>query len=71
MDDGSSVIIEMPGFTTADAGAEQSSLAALRAASEMSYYKDDETLWVKLVAANDGDGSAGGFGAPPSVTVSR
>jgi cell migration-inducing and hyaluronan-binding protein len=72
MDDGSWVILEMPGFTTADAGAEQRSMAALRAASETSYYRDDETLWVKLVVDNDGDqGGGGGFGAPPSITVSR
>jgi cell migration-inducing and hyaluronan-binding protein len=72
MDDGSWVVLKMPGFTAADAGAEQSSLDALREASETSYYKDDEALWVKLVAANESDqGGPGGFGAPPSVTVSR
>jgi hypothetical protein len=52
MDDGSWVIFELPGFATAAAGAEQGSLAALRDASDTSYYKDDDTLWVKLVVDN-------------------
>src|SRR5690606_37813387 len=38
LDPGSSVIFELPGFTTAAAGAEQSSLDALRKASATSYY---------------------------------
>ena len=43
-----------------------------REASETSYYKDDETLWVKLVASNEGgQAAAGPFGATPDVTVSR
>jgi cell migration-inducing and hyaluronan-binding protein len=61
----------MPGFTSADAGRKQSSLAALRNASDTSYYKDGDTLWVKLVAANDDGQGGGGFGAPPSITVRR
>ena len=53
MDDGSWVIFELPGFTTAAAGGEQqSSLAALRDAGKTSYYKDGDTLWVKLVVDN-------------------
>ena len=68
MDDGSWILLEMPGFTTADTGTEQRSMAALRDASGMSYYNDGDTLWVKLVPTNDG---AGGFGASPSITVSR
>src|SRR5690606_36630827 len=47
MDHGSWVIFELPGFTTAAAGTEQRSLAALRDASDTSYYKDGDTLWVK------------------------
>jgi hypothetical protein len=77
MDDGSSVVFELPGFTTAAEGAEQSSLAALREASETSYYKDDDALWVKVVVADAGDQAAppdnagpGGFGGT-SVEVSR
>ena len=71
------VKFELPGFTTAAAGAEQSSLAALRDAGETSFYRDDETLWVKLVVATAGDqGSSpdtfgpGGFGGT-SIQVSR
>jgi cell migration-inducing and hyaluronan-binding protein len=75
MDDGSWVVFELPGFTTAAAGAEQSSLEALREAGETSYYSDDETLWVKVVVANAANSSPdtfgpGGFGGT-SVTVSR
>jgi cell migration-inducing and hyaluronan-binding protein len=64
MDEGSFVIFELPEFTTAAEGAEQSSLAALRDASETSYYRDDEALWVKLVVADAGvaAGPGGPFG---------
>jgi cell migration-inducing and hyaluronan-binding protein len=74
MDDGSWVVFELPGFATAAEGAEQSSLAALRDASDTSYYKDGDTLWVKLVVANtggEGVGGPGGFGGGTSVDVSR
>jgi cell migration-inducing and hyaluronan-binding protein len=52
MDDGSWVIFELPGFSTAAAGAAQSSLAALREAGETSWFRDNGTLWVKLVVDN-------------------
>ncbi len=52
MDDGSSVIFELPGFTTPAGGLEVASLDALRAAGETAYYKADGTLWVKLVVNN-------------------
>ena len=52
MDDGSWVIFELPGFTTAAGGAQQASLAALRDAGETSYFSDNGTLWVKLVVDN-------------------
>ena len=65
MDPGSFVIFELPEFTTAAMGAEQSSLAALRDASETSHYRDDEALWVKLVVADaSGAASTGGPGGP-------
>jgi hypothetical protein len=70
MDQGSWVIFELPGFTTAAAGAERSSLAALRDASDTSYYKDGESLWVKLVVASTG-GGGGPFGGGTSISVSR
>ncbi len=74
MDDGSWVIFELPGFTTATAGEKQGSLAELRDASDSSYYTDGDTLWVKLVVENTGGGGSpgrfGGFGGT-SIDVSR
>ncbi len=52
MDDGSAVVFELPGFSTATGGTEQSSLAALRAAKQTSWFKDKDTLWTKLVVDN-------------------
>jgi cell migration-inducing and hyaluronan-binding protein len=49
MDLGSWVIFELPGFTKAASGTEQRSMDALRRASETSYFKDGDDLWVKLV----------------------
>jgi cell migration-inducing and hyaluronan-binding protein len=69
MDEGSWVIFELPGFTTAASGAEQSSLAALRAASGTSYFRDDDALWVKVVS--NGDSGTGAPGGGTSVQVSR
>jgi cell migration-inducing and hyaluronan-binding protein len=62
MDLGSFVIFEFPEFTTASEGTERSSLDALKGASETSYFRDDEALWVKLVVA--GTGGAAGTGGP-------
>jgi len=65
MDAGSWVIFELPGFTTAASGMEQGSLDALRAASDTSYFKDEDALWVKVV-------SSGGPGrSATSLQVSR
>jgi cell migration-inducing and hyaluronan-binding protein len=44
MDAGSWVIFELPGFTTAASGTQQSSLDALRKASDTSYFKDKDAL---------------------------
>jgi cell migration-inducing and hyaluronan-binding protein len=52
MDQGSWVIFELPGFTNAASGTAQGSLAALRKASGTSYFRDGDTLWVKLVVAD-------------------
>jgi cell migration-inducing and hyaluronan-binding protein len=65
--DGSWVVLKLHGFTATDKGMAQSSLAALRAASETSYYKDGDTMWIKLFAEK----AAGGFNAPPSLTASK
>jgi len=73
MDSGSWVIFELPGFTTAASGTEQSSLDALRTASDTSYYKGKDALWVKLVS--NGNGARGPVGGGPgggtSLQVSR
>jgi cell migration-inducing and hyaluronan-binding protein len=75
LDSGSWVIFELPGFTAAASGTEQSSLQALRAASETSYFKGDDALWVKVVSAGApaGGGVRGGFGGGggSSISVSR
>jgi cell migration-inducing and hyaluronan-binding protein len=72
MDAGSWVIFELPGFTTAASGTEQSSLDALRQASDTSYFKDKDALWVKVVSNGNGArGNVGGGGGGTSVQVSR
>jgi cell migration-inducing and hyaluronan-binding protein len=62
LDAGSWVMFELPGFTTASAGAAQDSLDALRKATTTSYYKANSSLWVKLVSAGDILGSGPGRG---------
>ncbi|MDR2216586.1 MAG: hypothetical protein LBE59_12215, partial [Nevskiaceae bacterium] len=69
MEGGSWMIFELPGFTTAASGTQQSSLDALRKASDTSYYKGDGSLWVKLVSSGDPGNGAPGNGT--SLQVSR
>ena len=69
LDRGSWVILELPGFTTAASGTPQNSLDALRKASDTSYYKAQDALWVKVVS--NGDSLGGGPGGGNSVQVSR
>jgi cell migration-inducing and hyaluronan-binding protein len=69
LDRGSWVIFELPGFTTAASGAPQDSLDALHKASVTSYYKDKDSLWVKIVS--DGDPGTGAPGGGTSLQVSR
>jgi cell migration-inducing and hyaluronan-binding protein len=69
LDSGSWVIFELPEFTTAASGARQNSLDALRKASETSYFKDKDALWVKVVS--NGDPGTGAPGGGTSVQVSR
>jgi hypothetical protein len=73
MNDGSWVVLKLAGFTSADAGVEQTSMAALREAKELSYFKDGDTLWIKLFADNGSTQVPGGppFGIRPTVTVSK
>ena len=62
---------ELPGFSNAASGTKQDSMDALRKATETSYFRDKDDLWVKLVVPQDP--------APPirptvmqaSITVSR
>ena len=69
LDQGSWVIFELPGFTTAASGAPQDSLDALRRASATSYFKDTDALWVKVIS--NGDPGGGGPGGATAVQVSR
>ena len=69
LDKGSWVIFELPQFTTATAGVQQNSLDALRNASETSWFKGSDALWVKVVSA--GDSGTGAPGGGTSVPVSR
>jgi cell migration-inducing and hyaluronan-binding protein len=73
MDAGSWVIFELPGFNTAASGSQQNSLDALRKASDTSYFKDKDALWVKVVS--NGNGARGPIGGGPgsgtSLQVSR
>ena len=52
MENGSWVIFELPGFSAATGGTQQTSLAALREASQTSYFSDKGKLWAKLVVDN-------------------
>ena len=71
LDAGSWVIFELPGFTTAASGAPQDSLDALRKASDTSYYKGKDALWVKVVSTGEGAHGAGPGAGGSSVQVSR
>jgi len=70
MDDGSSVILEFPGFTTATGGVEKSSLDELRNATVTSWYNANGSLWAKLVVDNAAGltlSPAAGGNAPPGL----
>jgi cell migration-inducing and hyaluronan-binding protein len=69
LDRGSWVIFELPGFTTAASATPQDSLDALRKASDTSYYKGNDSLWVKVVSS--GDPGTGAPGGGTTVQVSR
>src|SRR6186997_3068324 len=43
------VVFELPGFANADSGKQQDSIDALRKATETSYFKGPDAVWVKLV----------------------
>ena len=69
LDSGSWVIFELPGFTTAASGTQQSSLDALRKAGATSHFKDNDALWVKVVS--NGDPRTGAPNTGTIVQVSR
>jgi cell migration-inducing and hyaluronan-binding protein len=69
LDEGSWVIVEIPEFTNADSGVQVDSLDALRDIDTSSYYKADDTLWVKLVSP--GDSGIGGHSGGVMMQVSR
>jgi cell migration-inducing and hyaluronan-binding protein len=69
LDRGSWVIFELPGFTTAASGTPQDSLDALRKASDTSYFKAKDSLWVKVVS--NGDPGTGAPGGGTTLQVSR
>jgi cell migration-inducing and hyaluronan-binding protein len=69
MEPGSFVIFELPGFAKAAAGEQRGSLDALRSANSNAYYKDGETLWVKVVAGETV--AAAGPGGRPGIDVSK
>jgi len=50
LDEGSWVMFELPGFTNAESGTQADSMDALRAANETSWFRDGDSVWVKLVA---------------------
>jgi hypothetical protein len=62
-------MFKLPGFTTAAAGSKQDSLDALRSASNTSWFKANDALWVKMVSTGDIPGS--GTGTTESLQVSR
>ncbi|MEO8309286.1 MAG: hypothetical protein ABI616_14725, partial [Pseudomonadota bacterium] len=68
LDKGSWVILQLPGFNTAASGTQQNSLDALRKASETSYFKDKDSLWVKVVSPDSGEL---GLGGATTLQVSR
>ena len=73
LDAGSWVMFELPGFTTAASGTAVDSLDALRKATTTSYYKGNDSLWVKLVSTGDilGSGPNSGPSGGASLQASR
>jgi cell migration-inducing and hyaluronan-binding protein len=65
------VIVELPGFANAASGTEQDGMDALRKASETSYFRDENALWVKLVVAEDPVLPIRPSNTQASITISR
>jgi cell migration-inducing and hyaluronan-binding protein len=64
-------MFELPGFANADSATKQDSLDALRKASETSYFKDKDSLWVKVVVPNPPAQPINPLERQVSVRVSR
>ena len=71
MDQGSWLIFELPGFTSAGTDKEAGSLDALRKAKETSYFRGGDALWVKLVVAEPLVVPVRPSNMQASITVSR
>lgn len=76
MEQGSFVILEFPDFTSAAQGTAMPSLAALREAKATAHFRDDKSLWVKLVVEDKAaDGpvvvQVGALRAQATIDVSR
>jgi cell migration-inducing and hyaluronan-binding protein len=71
MELGSWVVFELPGFANAADAKQQASLDALRKASENSYFKDKDSLWVKVVVATAPAVPAMPLQQQASVRISR
>jgi G8 domain len=69
------VVFELPGFANAASGKQQDSIDALRAATETSYFKGPDAVWVKLVIPTAPNGVGrdqfGPLDTQTSITVSR
>jgi hypothetical protein len=65
------ILFELPGFTKATTGTKQDSLDALRKATETSYFKDANALWVKLIVPADPEPPVRPTLMQTSITVSR
>jgi cell migration-inducing and hyaluronan-binding protein len=69
------VVFELPGFANATSGKQQDSIDALRKATETSYFKGPDAVWVKLVIPTAPKGVGrdqfGPLNTQTSITVSR
>ncbi|HZL94799.1 MAG TPA: hypothetical protein VFB99_14180, partial [Vicinamibacterales bacterium] len=69
------VVFELPGFANAASGKQQDSIDALRNATETSYFKAPDAVWVKLVVPTAPKGVGidqfGPLDTQTSITVSR
>ena len=69
------VVFELPGFANATSGKQQDSIDALRQATETSYFKGPDAVWVKLVIPTAPQGIGidqfGPLDTQTSITVRR